>query len=244
MTNEICDRLVRIVEQLPDRDIARIAAALDVAGGLARVRSQATSPIVRSVCDEVRQAIAGTSGSFVAGVLLGALDARQRQRRTVDVVWSGPPSNVKTSRLTSAAVVDLVDQVGDPADELRECTMSPAWLLPLSGGATRSRDHARERASSGQSRLPRAGHSIHSSAGSSPALAREPASGRGLLARQGAGHRQDGRAGRQRQRHEQRGSPQPRMRAARTGCGRRGRHRAACGRPGRLGELVIVANPG
>lgn len=112
MTNEICDRLVRIVGQLPEGDISRIAAALDVTGGLARLRSQATSPIVRSVCDEVRQAVAGTSGSFVAGVLLGALGARQRQRRTVDVVWSGPASNVKTSRLTSATVVELVDQAG------------------------------------------------------------------------------------------------------------------------------------
>ncbi|MQA16989.1 MAG: hypothetical protein GEV09_23515 [Pseudonocardiaceae bacterium] len=110
MTNEICDRLVRIVGELPDRDIARLAAALQVTGGLARLRSQATSPIVRSVCDEVRQAVAGTSDSFAAGVLLGALGARQLQRQTVDVVWSGPASCMKTSRLTSAAVVDLVDQ--------------------------------------------------------------------------------------------------------------------------------------
>lgn len=110
MTSGNCDRLAKVAGQLPDRDVARLAAALEARGGLARFRAHATSPIVRSACDEVRQVAAEASESFVAGVLLGVLSARQLDRRTVDVVWSGPASSVKTSRLTSAAVVELVDQ--------------------------------------------------------------------------------------------------------------------------------------
>ena len=110
VTTEICDRLVRSIGQLPDRDIALLAAALDVFGGLARFKSRATSPIIRTACDEMRTAATGTSESFVAGVLLGVLSVRREQQRAVDVVWSGPTSSVRTSRLTSAAVVELIDQ--------------------------------------------------------------------------------------------------------------------------------------
>jgi cardiolipin synthase len=110
VTKEICGRLVQLVGQLPEQDVSRIAAALQGGGGLKRLRSQAGSPALRSACDEARQAAADTSASFVAGVLLGALATRQRRQHRTDAVWSGPSSGVKTSRLTSAAVIDLVDQ--------------------------------------------------------------------------------------------------------------------------------------
>lgn len=110
MIAQLCDRLVDVVDRLPDRDVAALAAALDGADRLGRFRSRTTSPIVRAACDEVARAVAGTSAAFVAGVLLGAVSGRQKHRRSVDVVWTGPPSGVRTSRLTAAAVVDLVDQ--------------------------------------------------------------------------------------------------------------------------------------
>ena len=85
VTTEICDRLVRSIGQLPSRDIALLAAALDVFGGLARFKSRATSPIIRIAC-EMRTAATGTSEPFVAGVLLGVLSMRREQQRAVDVV--------------------------------------------------------------------------------------------------------------------------------------------------------------
>lgn len=110
MTDQLCDRLVSAVDRLPDRDVVSLAAALDESSGLWRFRSRATSPIVRSACGVVADAVAETSASLVAGVLLGAVSMRRARPSSVDVVWTGPSSGVRTSRLTAAAVVELVDQ--------------------------------------------------------------------------------------------------------------------------------------
>lgn len=106
MTDQLCDRLVGVVDRLPDRDVVSLAAALAERSGLGRFRSRATSPIVRSACD----AVAETSASLVAGVLVGAVSMRRARRSSVDVVWTGPSSGVCTSRLTAAAVVELIDR--------------------------------------------------------------------------------------------------------------------------------------
>lgn len=110
MSNEWCGRLVGAAAQLPDRDVAALAAALDGGDrGLAHFRVRASSPVVRKACDTVLAAANATSASFAAGVLHGALQTRRRTRSALDVVWTGPTSRVTTSRLTSAAIVDLVD---------------------------------------------------------------------------------------------------------------------------------------
>lgn len=111
MNEEPCDILVRAADQLPERDVAALAAALTSSqDGLSRLRARASSAVLRTACDTVQCAVAATSAPFAAGVLMGILRARQSQRSAVDVVWSGPASSVTTSRLTSAAVVDLVDE--------------------------------------------------------------------------------------------------------------------------------------
>lgn len=110
MTDEWSDCLVRVTAQLPERDVAALAAALDGGyAGLERHRVHASSPAIRNACDTVRAAVNATSALFAAGVLLGALQARKMRASTLDVVWTGPPSKVTTSRLTSAAIVELVD---------------------------------------------------------------------------------------------------------------------------------------
>jgi phosphatidylserine/phosphatidylglycerophosphate/cardiolipin synthase-like enzyme len=106
-----CDIIVRAADQLPERDMAALAAALTSShDGLSRLRARASSAILRTACDTMQSAVAATSASFAAGMLMGILRARQPQRSAVDVVWSGPSSSVTTSRLTSAVVVDLVDE--------------------------------------------------------------------------------------------------------------------------------------
>ena len=46
---------------------------------------------------------------LVAGALLAAVEP-DRRAGVLDIVWTGPASNIATSRLTSAVVVDLIGQ--------------------------------------------------------------------------------------------------------------------------------------
>lgn len=104
---------IRLAERLPEDEL-RVLAASASAGrsGLASGRQRATSGPVRAAYDDVASLLAGgCPGDLAAGCLLGAASAtsRERARQRVEVVWTGPDSAVRTGRLTSAAVVDLVE---------------------------------------------------------------------------------------------------------------------------------------
>ncbi len=49
--------------------------------------------------------------AYLSGLLTGAAHAveRARQQQSVSVVWTGPESGVSSSRLTAAAVIDLIN---------------------------------------------------------------------------------------------------------------------------------------
>lgn len=111
-TSEPTEVAVQLAQSIPHADIEALAGAT-VAGPAAvhQLRSRASSPVLRGACDEITALLAVSPAPFIAGALLGAARAVQTERRhhTVDIVWTGPPSAVTTSRLTSAVVVELID---------------------------------------------------------------------------------------------------------------------------------------
>ncbi len=94
---------------LPAADVRRLAVAAE--GGSSAIETlhaDAAGPNLRAACASLL-ALDPLPGQLVAGALLGALHARVAAgRQVIDVVWTGPTSEVGTSRLTSAVVVDLI----------------------------------------------------------------------------------------------------------------------------------------
>jgi phosphatidylserine/phosphatidylglycerophosphate/cardiolipin synthase-like enzyme len=102
-----------LTEHLPADDVTRLAtAALGGPQQIMQLKACASSGAVRSACDDVLELLGkGIAEAFIAGALQGAAHAvhRARAQATTDVVWTGPPSPVTNSRLTSVVVTDLVD---------------------------------------------------------------------------------------------------------------------------------------
>jgi len=101
-----------LAEQLPFADVRRLSRAASAGeSGLRQFRAEAPSAIVRDACDQVLRRLVHASPEYVAGLLSGAAFAveRARRRESVQVAWTGPESAVTSSRLTAAAVVDLID---------------------------------------------------------------------------------------------------------------------------------------
>jgi cardiolipin synthase len=72
------------------------------------LRAEAAGVAVRAACSRLlNKELADTDRHLVAGALLGGLETDPRTG-ALDVVWTGPDSDVATSRLTSAVVVDLI----------------------------------------------------------------------------------------------------------------------------------------
>lgn len=116
MSEEIAQLAAALAERLPDGDLRRLeTAARTGVEGLRRLRAAAASPSLRAACQDVLHSSAA-AGSFdylyLAGAVAGARAAvtRDRAARSVDVVWTGPSSSVTTGRLTSATVIDLVEE--------------------------------------------------------------------------------------------------------------------------------------
>lgn len=100
-----------LAEQLPRADIVRLAEAASAGpGNVMALRSTASSSVVRRACDQVAACLHKWPGPYVAGALAGAAAAivRFRAAQAVDVVWTGPESNITTSRLTAAVVASLI----------------------------------------------------------------------------------------------------------------------------------------
>jgi len=100
-----------VAEHLPPSDVRQLARA--AAEGVPTVRAfcaTTAAPVLRNACDQLLVRLASTDPVFLAGSLAGAASSVERAHRdqSVEVVWTGPESEVTTSRLTAAAVVDLI----------------------------------------------------------------------------------------------------------------------------------------
>jgi len=88
-------------------------AALSGPPAAYQLRATSANVAVRTACDSLiaRLAHAGEEPAYLAGLLSGAARAveRARQQQSVKVVWTGPESEVHGSRLTAAAVIELID---------------------------------------------------------------------------------------------------------------------------------------
>lgn len=110
--NELSD-LVDLAVTLPASDIDRLADA--AAAGPQEVRRLAArsgSPALRGACELIDVALRERGHDFVAGWISGAAALARRSRQTpqVDVVWTGPASQVDTGRLTSEVVTALIGE--------------------------------------------------------------------------------------------------------------------------------------
>ena len=67
--------------------------------------------ILRDACDQLLHRLANAESAYLAGLLTGTARAVERARRhqAVSVVWTGPESGVSSSRLTAAAVIELIN---------------------------------------------------------------------------------------------------------------------------------------
>jgi cardiolipin synthase len=106
------DWAARQAEQLPLADVRQLARA--VAQGereVRKLRAVAASVVVRTACDELVARLTQASPEYLSGLLAGAARAVERGRvhQSVSVVWTGPESSVTSSRLTSAAIIELID---------------------------------------------------------------------------------------------------------------------------------------
>lgn len=111
MSSEAVRLAVEISRALPASDVRVLARAVQQGTtALQAVHAEAAGVAVRAACQRIQTAdLSGDERHLVAGALLGALEPDSRVG-VVDVVWSGPASSVTTGRLTSAVVVDLIDQ--------------------------------------------------------------------------------------------------------------------------------------
>jgi cardiolipin synthase len=106
--------LAALAQELPQSDVSRLSDA--AAGGvpaLEALRSNSASDRLRSACQTLTSAIVGGANPAVlSGALLGASAASRRLRSTfsVDVVWTGPTSDVTTGRLTAAVISEILDK--------------------------------------------------------------------------------------------------------------------------------------
>ena len=109
---DVTDWACRIGERLPIADVRRLAeAAAEGEPGVRRLRATAGSVILRDACDQLSKRLAYAESAYLSGLLAGAARAveRARQQQSVSVVWTGPESGVSSSRLTAAAVIDLIN---------------------------------------------------------------------------------------------------------------------------------------
>lgn len=101
-----------LAETLPATDVDRLAgAAIGGISGLHQFRANAASDKLRMACQTLTAMIgAGVNPHAVAGALLGAkVTAHRRQAAvSVDVVWTGPTSDVTTGRLTAAVINEIL----------------------------------------------------------------------------------------------------------------------------------------
>jgi cardiolipin synthase len=108
----VADLAVRLAQTLPAADLDALARAAESGKtGLLEIRSRTASPIVRAACDALLANLPDQPG-YLAGALAAASAAVTRLRwdQMLDVVWTGPESDVDTTRLTAAVIVELLGE--------------------------------------------------------------------------------------------------------------------------------------
>jgi phosphatidylserine/phosphatidylglycerophosphate/cardiolipin synthase-like enzyme len=111
--DDIADWACHLSERLPPGDVRRLADAASAgAPAVRQLRAAAGSVLVRDACDQLLRRLMYAEPAYLAGLLAGAARAvsRSRRRQSVSVVWTGPESGVTSSRLTAAALIDLIGE--------------------------------------------------------------------------------------------------------------------------------------
>jgi cardiolipin synthase A/B len=106
------DWACRLAGRLPASDVQHLArAAAKGEPGVQELRATTASPILRDACDQLLRWLRSTESAYLSGLLAGAAIAIERGRhyQSVSVVWTGPESGVSSSRLTAAAVIELIN---------------------------------------------------------------------------------------------------------------------------------------
>lgn len=110
--DEIAATVAALAGTLPAADLRTLAAALlSGESALAGLRARSGSDAIRAACVRLSGLLArGVDAGTVAGALVGAAAAAAatRAETVIDVVWTGPTSEVTTSRLTSEVVAELI----------------------------------------------------------------------------------------------------------------------------------------
>lgn len=102
----------RLADRLPSGDVRHLArAAAGGEPGVRQLRATTASPILRDACEQLLRRLRHAESVYLSGLLTGAACAVERARRnqSVSVVWTGPESGVSSSRLTAAAMIELIN---------------------------------------------------------------------------------------------------------------------------------------
>ena len=111
MTDQLLDMVVGFAGQLSHADLTELArAAAQGRSGVLELRASTPSPLVRDACEQLVDATTEI-GLWLSGALAAAAAAYDAalRRQSVDVVWTGPDSDVDTGRLTAPVVAELID---------------------------------------------------------------------------------------------------------------------------------------
>lgn len=107
------DSLLPTVINLPTGDVDQLVeAAHQGQAGLDSLRARTGSISLRGLCHRLLQTLEASSVDYVCGWMRGAATAAAavRAEQQIDVVWTGPESDVDTVRLTSQVVVGLIEE--------------------------------------------------------------------------------------------------------------------------------------
>ncbi|OJF10749.1 DISARM system phospholipase D-like protein DrmC [Couchioplanes caeruleus] len=105
---------ISLVSRLPPADVAKLAHATSAGlQDLHRLTANSASDKLRSACQQLVAALnRGADPRALSGALLGADHAARHTRGALalDVVWTGPTSNVTASRLTWAVISAILGE--------------------------------------------------------------------------------------------------------------------------------------
>lgn len=107
------DHLLPGIINLPSGDVGQLVEAVRQGQvGLDGIRARTGSARMRTVCGRLLQALDTLSVDYVSGWVEGAASVATalRTEQQVDVVWTGPESDVDTARFTSQVVIGLIEQ--------------------------------------------------------------------------------------------------------------------------------------
>jgi cardiolipin synthase len=137
----LADWACRTAERLPTGDVCRLAeAAAAGAPSVRQLRATTGSVILRDACEQLLHRLRYAEPAYVAGLLAGTARAVERARRhqSVSVVWTGPESGVSSSRLTAAAVIELINAARSEILLVSYATYTePSISMALSAAAAR-----------------------------------------------------------------------------------------------------------